>query len=105
MTDDVAVLIEHLEGAVAEVSYEMLAKGRELAKASGGRLVAVLLGHGVRGLVSDLGAADAVALVEQGEGSLGDQEGEAEYRGVAEAGQIVRVAPHGSSSRTQAGPA
>ncbi|HET7876176.1 MAG TPA: electron transfer flavoprotein subunit alpha/FixB family protein [Methylomirabilota bacterium] len=64
MADDIAVLIEHLEGAVAEVSYEMLAKGRELAKASGGRLVAVLLGHGVRGLVSELGAADAVALVE-----------------------------------------
>lgn len=64
MGSDVAVVIEHLEGTLAEVSFEMLAKGRELAQASGGRLVAVLVGHGVKRLAAELGAADAVAAVE-----------------------------------------
>ncbi|MBI1728807.1 MAG: electron transfer flavoprotein subunit alpha/FixB family protein [Candidatus Rokubacteria bacterium] len=64
MLNDVAVVLEHMEGVLAEVSFEMLAKGRELARASGGRLVAVLPGHGVRNLVDELGAADVVTLVE-----------------------------------------
>ncbi len=64
MSSDVAVVVEQLEGLIAEVSFEMLAKGRELAAASGGRLVAVLAGHGVRTLAEDLGAADAVAVVQ-----------------------------------------
>ncbi len=64
MFNDVAVVIEHLEGVIAEVSFEMLAKGRGLATVSGGRLVAVLAGHGVRKLADELGAADAVAVVE-----------------------------------------
>ena len=64
MQNDVAVVIEQMEGVIAEVSFEMLAKGRELATASGGRLVAVLAGHGVRKLAGELGAADAVAVVE-----------------------------------------
>lgn len=64
MSNDVAVVVEHLEGVIAEVSFEMLAKGRELATASGGRLVAVLAGHDVKTLVPALGAADAVAIVE-----------------------------------------
>src|SRR3989304_3991619 len=49
MGNDIAVVIEHLEGKVADISFEMLGKGRELAKASGGQLVALLLGHGVKG--------------------------------------------------------
>ena len=61
---NIAVVLEHMEGVLAEVSFEMLAKGRELARASGGRLVAVLPGHGVRNLVDELGAADVVTLVE-----------------------------------------
>src|SRR3990170_1583612 len=64
MGNDIAVVIEHLEGKVADISFEMLGKGRELAKASGGRLVALLLGHGVKGLSSELGCADTVIVVE-----------------------------------------
>jgi electron transfer flavoprotein alpha subunit len=64
VSDDVAVVVEHLEGALAEVSFEMLAKGRELATAGGGRLVAVLAGHRIRALADQLGAADALVLVE-----------------------------------------
>ena len=64
MSSDIAVVIEHLEGVLAEVSFEMLAKGRELAAAGGGMLWAVLIGHGVTRLAGELGAADGVAVVE-----------------------------------------
>src|SRR5512134_1875629 len=64
MNPDVAVVIEHLQGAVAEVSFEMLAKGRGLASSLGGRLVAVLAGQSVERVVGELGAADEVALIE-----------------------------------------
>lgn len=64
MNPDVAVVIEHLQGAVAEVSFEMLAKGRGLATSLGGRLVAVLAGQSVERVVGELGAADEVALIE-----------------------------------------
>jgi electron transfer flavoprotein alpha subunit len=59
---DVAVVVEHLEGKVADITFEMLGKGRELAAAAGGRLLALLVGHGVKGLAGDLGAADLVVL-------------------------------------------
>ena len=64
MSADIAVVVEHLEGVLAEVSFEMLAKGRELAAAGGGMLWAVLIGHGVAKLAGELGAADGVAVVE-----------------------------------------
>ncbi|MBI4635577.1 MAG: electron transfer flavoprotein subunit alpha/FixB family protein [Candidatus Rokubacteria bacterium] len=62
MSQDVAVVVEHLAGRVADVSFEMLARGRELSRATGGRLVAVAVGHDLAPLVSELGAADAVVL-------------------------------------------
>src|SRR3989304_1123065 len=64
MANDIAVVIEHLEGKVADISFEMLGKGRELAKASGGQLLALLLGHGVKGLAAELGCADGVIVSE-----------------------------------------
>src|SRR3990172_9307442 len=64
MGNDIAVVIEHLEGKVADISFEMLGKGRELAKASGGQLVALLLGQGVKGLAAELGCADGVMVTE-----------------------------------------
>ncbi len=60
--NDVWVLAEQLEGKLNEVTFELLGKARDLAL--GGQTVAVLLGHGVQGLVGDLGAADSVLLVE-----------------------------------------
>ncbi len=63
MANDIFVLVEHLDGKVSEVTYELLGKGRELAKASGGSLVAVLLGNGVNDLTAQLAAADKVLLV------------------------------------------
>ncbi len=65
MANDIAVVVEHLEGKIADISFEMLGKGRELAKASGGHLMALLLGQGVKGLAAELGAADVVVVTEQ----------------------------------------
>jgi electron transfer flavoprotein alpha subunit len=63
MTNDVFVLVEHHEGAVADATHELLGEARELAGEHGGRAVACLLGHGARGLADGLGA-DVVLSVE-----------------------------------------
>ena len=53
---DIYVVIEHLRGQVSDISYVMLAAARELADASGGQVVGILLGHNCRDLASTLGA-------------------------------------------------
>jgi electron transfer flavoprotein alpha subunit len=63
-SQDVWVYVEHLDGAIAPHTYELLGKGRELTVALGGRLVAVLLGHDVSSLAPSLGAADLVLSVD-----------------------------------------
>ena len=63
MGQDVYVAVEHLKGAVADVTYELLGKGREIAGATGGELVGVLLG-GDASLAASLGAADKVIHAE-----------------------------------------
>jgi electron transfer flavoprotein alpha subunit len=63
MNQDIHVVIEHVQGTVAEISYTMLAAARELANGTGGQVVAVLLGKGAQGLAEDL-AADKVLYVE-----------------------------------------
>jgi len=50
----VAVFVEQHEGKVAGVSYEMLGEGRKLADQLGEKLVAVLLGSGMKGAADDL---------------------------------------------------
>lgn len=47
MSHDVFIITEHLNGKIADISYEMVGKGKELAAALGGRAVAVLLGSGM----------------------------------------------------------
>ncbi len=59
MSDDIYVIVEHLQGQVADISYTMLAAGRQLAQTPGGKVVAVLLGHNAKELARDL-AADEV---------------------------------------------
>ena len=59
MNRDVHVVIEHLRGQVADISYVMLAAARVLAQGTGGEVVALLLGHDAQGLANDL-AADRV---------------------------------------------
>jgi electron transfer flavoprotein alpha subunit len=64
MSRDVAVVVEHLEGRIPDIVFELLGRGRELARVSGGRLEAYLVGQGVAPLAAALGAADAVVLSE-----------------------------------------
>ena len=53
MNQDIYVVIEHLRGQVAEISYVMLGAARGLAKGLGGNVVAVLLGHNAQGLAGN----------------------------------------------------
>jgi len=63
MNRDIFVLVEHLQGRVAEICYVMLAAARVLAQGTGGKVVALLLGHQAQGLAADL-AADQVWYIE-----------------------------------------
>lgn len=59
MSQDIFVVIEHLRGQVADISYVMLAAARYLAEGTGGKVFGVLLGSGAQDLSNDL-AADGV---------------------------------------------
>jgi electron transfer flavoprotein alpha subunit len=63
MNQDVYVVVEHLRGRVADISYSALAAARVLSLATGGKVVAILLGHQVAELAHNL-AADEVWYVE-----------------------------------------
>jgi electron transfer flavoprotein alpha subunit len=63
MNQDIVVLVEHLRGQVADISYVMLGAARALAQGTGGHVVGLLLGHDARGLAADL-AADQVWYAE-----------------------------------------
>jgi electron transfer flavoprotein alpha subunit len=63
MNQDIYVVVEHLRGQVADISYVMLAVARALAQGTGGDVVAVLLGHDAQGLANNL-AADRVLYVD-----------------------------------------
>ena len=52
--NNIFVYIELENGAVADVSLELLTKGRELADELGVKLEAVVLGHGVAGIEKEL---------------------------------------------------
>jgi electron transfer flavoprotein alpha subunit len=64
MSQDIFVIIEHLQGKVSDISYIMLAAARQLSQISGGGVTAVLLGKNVQSLAGDL-AADKVLYIEQ----------------------------------------
>ncbi len=89
MSQDVFVIIEHLRGQVADISYVMLAAARVLAGGAGSKVVAVLLGSNADGLAADL-AADRVLYVEHP--ALADFTSDA-YQRVLE-GLIPDNAPH-----------
>lgn len=63
MDQDIYVVIEHLSGQVADISYVMLAAAHALAQGTGGGVLAVLLGHNAQELASDL-SADRVYYVD-----------------------------------------
>lgn len=63
MSQDIYVVVEHLRGQVADISYVMLAAARVLAQGTGGDVVGVLLGHNAQELASDL-AADRMLYID-----------------------------------------
>jgi electron transfer flavoprotein alpha subunit len=63
MNQDIYVVIEHLRGQVADISYVMLAGAHALAQGSGGSVIAALLGHNAQELAGDL-AADKVLYID-----------------------------------------
>ncbi|MDE3074975.1 MAG: electron transfer flavoprotein subunit alpha/FixB family protein [Chloroflexota bacterium] len=60
MSNDILIVAEQLQGKLADVTFELLGKGRQLAAATGGRLLAVVLGEDAADLAAELGAADQV---------------------------------------------
>ncbi len=64
MSQDILVVAEHLKGEIDDVTYELLGKGRELAAATGGKLICALMGSGLQDKAASIGAADAVVLVD-----------------------------------------
>ncbi len=65
MTDEILVLVEHRKGEIRDITFEMLSKARELARAHGARVTALLLGDGL-GEMAQLvaGQADVVEVLE-----------------------------------------
>ena len=64
MSQDILVVIEHLQGKVLDISFVMLAAARQLARNTGGGVTAVLLGFNAQGLAGNL-SADKVFYVDQ----------------------------------------
>jgi len=64
MTQDVWVIAEHFQGRLNDITRELIGKGRELAQAVAGKLVAVLLGSETKSLISELAAVDAVLVAD-----------------------------------------
>jgi electron transfer flavoprotein alpha subunit len=54
MSQDIYVVIEHIQGEVSDISYIMAAAAKDLAKHQGGNTVGVLLGSGVEHLKDNL---------------------------------------------------
>ncbi len=65
MSAAILVLVEHLKGTLADITFEMLGVARQVAAAQGGQVHAVLLGKDVNALAARLGAADSVLLADE----------------------------------------
>ncbi|MCH8327198.1 MAG: electron transfer flavoprotein subunit alpha/FixB family protein [Candidatus Marinimicrobia bacterium] len=62
---DIYIVAEHLNGALTDVTFELLSHGKKLAGETGGTLTAVLIG-GSSDMAGQLGAAGKVITVETG---------------------------------------
>jgi len=56
MSENILVITEHLQGHVLDITYVMLAGARQLAEATGGKVIAVLLGYKAQSLTKDFNA-------------------------------------------------
>jgi electron transfer flavoprotein alpha subunit len=64
MSTGILVLVEHLRGTVADITFEMLGAARKLSESLKGPVHAVVLGKDGAGLAARLGAADSVLVVD-----------------------------------------
>jgi electron transfer flavoprotein alpha subunit len=60
---EVFVLVEHRQGKIRDITYEMLAAGENLASQQGSSSTAVLLGHHVRNFAEELATKTSKVLV------------------------------------------
>jgi electron transfer flavoprotein alpha subunit len=63
MANDIFILAEHLNGKLADITFEMAGQAKQLAAALGGKAIALLLGSGAKTLAEPIGA-DSVLLVD-----------------------------------------
>jgi len=63
----VFVLVEHRQGKIRDITYEMLQAGETLASKQGASSTAVLLGHDVKALAEDLATRTSKVLVVEDE--------------------------------------
>jgi len=61
MSNDTFVIAEQMDGVIAEISYEMVGKAKELAASFGGQTIAVVLGSGIS---PDVFASDSTLYVD-----------------------------------------
>jgi electron transfer flavoprotein alpha subunit len=62
MANDILILAEHLNGKLADITFEMAGKAKQLAASSGGKVVAVVLGSGVKSLAESIGADSVIYI-------------------------------------------
>ena len=86
---DVLVMAEQLNGALTDITFEMLAQGKALAGKTGGKLAVLLVG-GTAEMTLQLGAADRVYTV-AGDGNFHPQVHGAALRAVVQAKQPQMV--------------
>ncbi|MDH5507831.1 MAG: electron transfer flavoprotein subunit alpha/FixB family protein [Anaerolineae bacterium] len=63
MSNDILVITEHMDGKIADISYEMVAAAKQVAGALGGQVIAVMLGSGVADQAATF-ASDATVYVD-----------------------------------------
>lgn len=64
MSNNIFVIAEHIKGQLDDITFELLGKAKELAGASGGQAVVILMGSDISEMANQLGAADKVIYVD-----------------------------------------
>jgi electron transfer flavoprotein alpha subunit len=64
---EIFVLVEHRQGRIRDITYEMLGAGEKIAAEQGSSLTAVLLGHGVKNAAEELALRASKVLVVEDE--------------------------------------
>ena len=63
MSNDILILAEHLNGKLADITYELAGRAKALAGVFGGQAIAVVLGSGAKVLAESIGA-DSILYVD-----------------------------------------